>query len=197
MDERYQVESEPIQEFAANAPVPAARPLSDFSTERVGDDVVVYDVKRIQYHTLNNVAYEIWRLCDGQRSIVEIGVVLASQRAEEIHCESIALATAQLEDAGLLNAQTQTFDVRIQRRRVLKLAAAGVITAVGVPVVVSITAPEAAAANTCLSCPPGQSCCPDGFCGKPGTGNSVTCSSDDDCCTRHCNTNAGTPHCVG
>lgn len=68
-------------------PVPAARPLSDFCMERVGDDVVLYDPENIQYHTLNAIAFDVWRLCDGSRSVEEmtrrlaaVGAVAAERR---------------------------------------------------------------------------------------------------------------------
>jgi len=48
--------------------------------------------------------------------------------------------------------------VRLQRRKVLKLAAAGAIAAVSVPVVGSITAPDASAQNTGRICPDGKKC---------------------------------------
>ena len=101
-----------------DAPVPAARPLSDFCMERVGDDVVLYDAVNVQYHTLNLFAYDVWRMCEQNRSVVNIVNALSRDRAE-VHAEGVLLAISELGEAGLLAQPGSRLDPRLQRRRVL------------------------------------------------------------------------------
>jgi len=159
--------------------------LSNFCSERVGDGIIVYDPETIRYHTLNAMAYDVWRFCDGQRTVHEIAGAVASLHPET-HVEGVTLAVEELGEAGLLAVPGETFDARIQRRAVLKMAAAGVIGALGLPVVASITAPESASAQTTACDPP----CQKGFqecCGGVCLLSSGThCASDAQCCSGSC-----------
>lgn len=180
---------------AYGAPVPAARPLNEFCTERVGDDVVLFDSSRDRYHTLNSLAFDIWRLCDGTRSIERIGSDLDRSG---IANEAVISAIAELGESGLLQAPEDAFEATLHRRRLMKLAAAGVIGTVGIPVVASITrlGPEASATHEdCVHggspcsatgdppCCGGFPCQGDGYCPvchPPGT----TCMTTNQwCCT--------------
>ena len=157
MIDQHAERSEGIEHWGPDAPVPAARPLSDFFMERVGDDVVLFDGKHNRYHTLNNLAFEVWQLCDGSRSIKQIGK--ASPQIELID-EAVTAAVAQLGESGLLQASEGNFESTMHRRRMMKLVAAGAIGAVGVPVVASITrlGPEASATERTLCSPDGTPC---------------------------------------
>jgi hypothetical protein len=168
----------------AGAPIPAARSLDQFCIEQVGDDVVLYDIERIQYHSLNSFAYSVWRLCDGQRTTAAICSLLADS-IPEVRPEAVSLAIAEIGEAGLLDEPAERFDARIQRRTVLKLAAAGVIGAVGLPLVQSITAPSAEAQATtcgtqnnntaCTSSTQCKSCC---CCQGGGPGGGSDCANN-------------------
>jgi hypothetical protein len=136
---------------------PAARPLDQFCVERVNDDFVLYDTERIQYHTLNSIAYDVWRLCDGQLSARAISSELAAT-SSAVHVEAVALAIEELGEAGMLEETEERFNARIQRRAVLKLAAAGVVGAIGLPLVQSITAPSAEAQTSCGTANQGSVC---------------------------------------
>lgn len=133
-----------------SATVPAARPLSDFSIEQVGDDLVILDGETLQYHTLNQTAAWIWRACDG--------VTSAAQMAAEvgIPVEVVEATIAELGEVGLLQSPSNQWDSTLNRRRAAKLIAAGLVGVVGLPVIKSITAPDSAAAytrNQCLAIP--------------------------------------------
>ena len=73
--------------FEFSGPVPAARPLSDFCLERIGEEVVLYDPEHIQYHTLNAIAYSIWTLCDGQLTVQGISETLSKDHSN-VHVQS-------------------------------------------------------------------------------------------------------------
>lgn len=38
----------------------------------IGDEVILYDSEKENVHILNNTAYIIWNLCDGQHTIEDI-----------------------------------------------------------------------------------------------------------------------------
>jgi hypothetical protein len=169
MTEQTPLERGQFFQASARMPVPAARSLDDFSLELVGHDVILFDPVSRHYHTLNDVAFQVWRLCDGQNSIEVIQARL-EQSGLTVHIESIRLAAAQLIEAGLLAEGIPEGDLRVQRRKVLRMAAAGTIAAVGLPLVSSITAPHAAAANS-ATC----GFFPDGYRGCGNTGNDTCC----------------------
>lgn len=149
LDEQSDLPSE--QGFErTSSPVPAARPLEDFSLERVGDDVVLFDPGLNRYHTLNEPAFRIWRLCDGSRSAESIA---SSLDHGESTVEFVRAAIEQLGESGLLQAPEAGFASSMHRRHVIKLVAAGAVGAVGIPVVASITrlGPEASATPACVA----------------------------------------------
>lgn len=174
MSEQQDVRTGDIAGFDAAMPVPAARPLSDFCMERVGDEVVMFDAGRDRYHTLNEVAFAIWRACDGFADCRQIAYELRDWSLDVVAVEA---SIAQLGESGLLKASEEQFDSSLSRRRMVKLVAAGAVGAVGIPVVASITrlGPEASASH------PG--CVPfNGF-----------CTTNDDCCSHNCNIPPGNP----
>jgi hypothetical protein len=150
-----------VHQSASIAPVPPARPLSDFAYESVGDNVVLYDPELNRYHTVNGVAFDIWRRCDGTQSVEALSIAIG------IPHDVVDAAVEQLGESGLLEAPESAFESTVSRRRIVKLVAAGAIGAVGVPVVASITrvGPEASATDVVQ--------CPDG---------ATTCTSTDCCC---------------
>jgi hypothetical protein len=152
MTDRTPLEHGLLNQAGSNDSVPAARPLDDFSMERIGPDVVLFDLELNRYHTLNDVAFDIWRQCDGRQSTELIGNSVGAHR------EVVETAIELLDEGGLLLAPESSFKSTMHRRRMVKLVAAGVIGAVGVPVVASISrlGPEASATGTC-----GPNCIPD------------------------------------
>lgn len=133
-------------EMTANFPTSVARPLSDFAFERVGDDLVILDGETLQYHTLNYVAAWIWQSCNG--------VTTPARMAQDLNIpvEIIESTIVDLDQAGLLQAPSGRWDLTLSRRRATKLLAAGLVGAVGLPVIKSITAPDAAAAASIGQC---------------------------------------------
>lgn len=127
-------------EFPATAAVPAARPLSEFTVERVGDELIIFDGETMHYHTLNASASRIWRQCDGVTSVT----VMAAELGMPV--EIVERSIAELGEAGLLQSAHGSWDAAVSRRRAAKVVAAGLVGAVGLPVIKSITVPDAAAA---------------------------------------------------
>ena len=132
-----------IESAESKAAIPAARPLSDFSYEEVGGDLVLFDAETMQYHTLNPMARTIWQSCDGIATVETIAVLTG------LPSETIEATIAELAEASLLIPSTRIHSMSINRRRAAKMVAGGII---GLPVVLSITAPDASAQMSPASC---------------------------------------------
>ncbi|MEZ4500601.1 MAG: PqqD family protein [Thermomicrobiales bacterium] len=132
----------------ADATVPAARAVENFSASEIGDEeIVLFDNERLTYHTLNKPAFSVWQLCDGVRTGRDISRALSSPDLP-LPVESVEIAVCELHEAGLLAAEPHPTS-RVSRRQVMKLAAAGVAGGALLPAVSSITAPASANLTTC------------------------------------------------
>jgi hypothetical protein len=117
-------------------------------TQRLGDELLVYDLDRNQVHCLNRVAAYVWQHCDGVRSTGEIA--RASHRELGVPGDEgiVLLALKQLGRANLLvEPIDRPLQVRMESRRQL-LKRIGHV-AVGLPLVATILAPTAANAASC------------------------------------------------
>ena len=126
--------------------IPAARPVTDFAWEEVGEELVILDAETLQYHALNATAVWIWQACDGAATPNRLSQELS------IPVEVVESTVAELGAAGLLQSPSDTWDSTLNRRRAAKLIAAGLVGAVGLPVIKSITAPDAASAASIGQC---------------------------------------------
>lgn len=138
MDQQLNAQSE--RQMQMTGPVPAARPMSDFTVEQIGDELIIFDCETMQYHTLNQAAHQVWLLCDGTTSIAVIAQSLA------LPSEVVETTIAELGEASLLVIPAERWVTSLSRRRAIQLMAAGTVGAVGLPLVKSITVPDAASA---------------------------------------------------
>ena len=150
---------------------PTAR-THDLVLTELGDELLVYDLRRDALHYLKPPAASVWRACDGRRSIRDVAVALGEAP------ETVEAILVQLADALLLDDSTMPKrGPRASRRALLRGAGIGVV-------VTSITAPSAAA-QVSSTCVPYSNCTQD-FWGQ-------TCCDFDGICALH--TDSGTYHC--
>jgi hypothetical protein len=135
--------------LGAYEPVPTARPLSDFTYEEIGDELVLFDFETKQYHTVNAMARKIWQSCDGISSVETIAA------STGLPCEIVEVTIAELAEASLFSTSSCVPVMSINRRRAAKMIAGGII---GLPVVLSITAPHASAQASQVTCVTNQVC---------------------------------------
>src|SRR5690606_18688324 len=112
--------------------------------------ILVYDVDSHHIHQLSPDATSVWRLCNGHRSTA--GVI----RATGLPAAVVALALANLSAAGLLDGELPaTVRAPAHNRRALltKMAIGG---AIGVPMILSVSAPSAA--THVSGCFPAEQC---------------------------------------
>ena len=119
-------------------------------TQRVGDELVVYDERTHEAHRLNRTAAEVWEHADGARTVPELASSLRESLAAEGNAavgdqeseELVRLALEDLGRAGLLVRGLPSINEPMSRRQMLVVAAALV------PVVASIVAPTPAMAQS-------------------------------------------------
>jgi len=117
-------------------------------SEQVGDEIVVYDGRRQEAHSLNRAASIVWRHSDGTRTVPQLAGVLGKELGIEANESLVEYALDRLADARLLEKNSVT---RRDAMRRISLAGAA---AFALPVVLSIIAPTSAMAASGPSLPP-------------------------------------------
>lgn len=138
--------------------VPAAR-RENLVTKDVDGELLVYDRERDHLHQLNRVAAAVWRLCDGRRSLETLALMAGAMIDVPLDERSVRMALTKLDDAALLETPLAP-EIRLagmDRRRFLKRSAIG---AGALPVIVSMSAPTAAAAASQPCTLKGRECTP-------------------------------------
>jgi hypothetical protein len=155
---------------------PIARKAS-LIVQELPDEVLVYDQKTDKAHCLNATAAFVWKHADGKTSVREIARLLKTQLKTPADEEMVWLALDRLEKAKLLAEPLNrpAGMALVSRREVGRRLGLVGILAVGLPLVTSIVAPNAAQAASCLAAgaccltiTPG-SCC-SGLCNQPSAG---------------------------
>ena len=134
-------------------------------TQELPDEMLVYDLNRHRAHCLNKTAAAVWKHCDGYTNISGAIGLLNSELGVQVDAAAILLALDQLDRARLLEERiTRTPEMkqaRMSRREAIRKV--GLAGAVALPLVISIIAPTAAEAGTCLakgtSCTSSAQCC--------------------------------------
>ena len=129
-------------------------------------EVLVYDLDRDKAHCLNPAAALIWQHCDGQTTIAELTRILEKSLATLIDEDVIWCALNQLEKDRLLEQPIvwPSEMERISRRTLVRRLG---IAAILLPLITTITAPNALAGTSCIA----KSCTTDADCTQPGCGH--------------------------
>ncbi|MDQ1639678.1 MAG: hypothetical protein QOF62_3017 [Pyrinomonadaceae bacterium] len=156
--------------------LPLAR-TEQLIVKEVDGEMLVYDLKTDQAHCLNKTAADVWKNCDGEKSLNDITAALANDSGAAVDEGAVWLALDQLKQFKLLAevpSAPASFAGMTRRQLVRTLG----VAAIALPVIVSITSPTAQAQASC-----GQSCTGNGGC----TSNPVGC--------RNCNGSPGSKVC--
>jgi len=127
--------------------------------EPVGDETVVYDAETKEAHCLSPLTAAVFAHCDGDTTIEELTSVTAERLGEPVEASRVLDALAQLEERELMAVPAKARD-DLSRRDMLRRSAAAAGGVAMAPLITSVVAPNAIAANsaTCanlLCCP----CC--------------------------------------
>jgi Coenzyme PQQ synthesis protein D (PqqD) len=141
--------------------VPARR--DDLLVQKVGEEVIVYDLASNRAHSLNRTAALVFEKLDGKRPIDAVAKDLVKTLGQPASKKLVAAAVNELASADLLRP-----GAALPRRSVLRGLAAGLL-----PVVVSIAVPNAASAQSCSNvggpCTYNSDCCPGLICFSIGS----------------------------
>lgn len=162
-------------------PLPLAR-TDALNVQELPGETLVYDLARQKAHCLNRTAGLVWRHCDGRSTPAEIAAAVGRELGRPTDEVLVRLALEQLGRRHLLQTPPAPPPeaARRQRRALLKaLVKAGAVAA-AVPVIMSITAPKAAAQVSpshpiVSTCVPGAPCTTSLQCGITAAGISGNC----------------------
>jgi hypothetical protein len=180
----------------STAALPRARKDGLVIKELPGE-TLVYDLERDEAHCLNQTAALVWKGCDGKTTVARMAGLLQDQLDTSVNADVVWLAIKQLQRFHLVENERETVATPSVSRRnlVLKYAPAALV----LPVIMSISAPAAAQAATCVqpggNCSAGQNCCAGSSCANSVTcclPLGFTCSSDNDCCSTNCDATTST-----
>ena len=149
-----------------------SKPISrkeEIVVQEFNDEVLIYDLRDNRALSLNETSAKVWRACDGNNSVADISRILGDENV-------VWLALDQLKKEKLIDPSfenSQTF-AGMSRRDVIRKMAVG--SAVAIPVIASLVAPQAVYAVSCA-----QPCQGDVDCTTPacpncrGTAGNRTC----------------------
>jgi hypothetical protein len=128
----------------------------------LGEETLVYDLATHRASCLNQGAAEVFRACNGRRSVAEIATMAGKRLGQKVTAAYVQIALDRLSRSGLVEAAPRIASKR--RRETLKRLAAAALV---LPAITSVLAPEPAQAQTCL-------------------GNMEVCSMSSQCCSGCC-----------
>ncbi len=113
---------------------------------KVGDETLVYQKENHKAHCLNRTAAEVWKLCDGTKTVAEIAAILSKESQSSVDEELVWLTLRRLSKSGLLVKKKKDAQVLASRRAAMRKIG---VAALALPLVTSILVPTAAAAGSC------------------------------------------------
>jgi hypothetical protein len=137
---------------AQSVKLPQAR-QDELFIEQLGDEMLVYDAKRLCAHRLNSTAAWTWRHCDGRKTVAEATKMLSDEVQQPVDEELVWLSLETLDRAHLLSTPLQRPSGKSDdsRRAMLhKMAVAGGLMLL-LPAVTPLTTPAEAQGNTPVS----------------------------------------------
>lgn len=152
--------------------LPAAR-KANLIVQKLADELLIYDLDQHRAHCLNQSAALVWKYCDGKTRAASVVERVRDELQLALDQDAVWLAVGQFHKRGLLESTPRpAYKPKVNRRALmLRLGAAAII---GVPLVRTIVAPQAAQAATCAPCvPPTTECC---MAGCPCTMSAQCCS---------------------
>ena len=167
--------------------LPNAR-VENLVVKQLADETLVYDLERHRAYCLNAASSLIWRHCDGQTDARATAASLGRQLGLPADEEIVWIGVERLRKARLLAEprEPRLLATHYTRRKFLRQAVIASAAAALLPTVISIVAPTAAQAATCVTDCTGM---PDGTKCNPTNCLEICCHGCkcfnplDDCCT--------------
>lgn len=123
--------------------------------DRVGDETIVFDEERKEAHSLNRMASVVWQQSDGAHSLSQIAAELTKELGVQANEAIVLYALDKLASVHLLEEDVgREQELPTSRRGAMKRVAAVGVAAVGLPSVLTISAPTPAMAASGDIVPP-------------------------------------------
>lgn len=151
-------------------------------TERIDDELVVYDQMNQMAHCLSPDATRVWERCDGRRSEAEIA------RALDLAPSAVQQALDELSGCGLLDHPPVPVGGYSRRQALGRIATVGGASFTAPLIYSVVVGSPAAAASTCVPTGTVEPTCTATVSGTKAT--------DAKCCAGQCYNHAGTKTCV-
>ncbi len=112
------------------------------------EEVLVYDLARDKAHCLNPTAALVWKYCDGDKTVQQIKDAIEKETHTTVDERLVWLALDQLKAFDLVvdEIQRPAILMNVSRRELIRRIG---VTAVAIPVIISIVAPNAQAQASC------------------------------------------------
>ena len=165
------------------------RPISrkaNIVVRELENEVLLYDLRLHKAYCLNQTSALVYQYCNGTNSVAAISDLMSKELKTLVSEDLVWLGLRELKRQNLLENEEE-FPPQVaglSRRELLKKARLSSI--VMLPLIVTIVAPSAAMAATCIpfdaNCDPSVSnaCCPGSLCVSPGRCR-CRCSTPGDC----------------
>ena len=153
--------------------------------QQMDGETLIYDLTSDKACCLNETSSNVWRLCDGTRTIGEIAVELSSKLNTRVSESLVEFAIDELEDNALMRTvrSSRKAPDGPSRRDVIRKI--GFSSAVTLPIISSVVAPRTMNAQSCGNlfdaCQGGlaETCCPGNSCVGYSAGMLGQCCFDD------------------
>ncbi len=117
---------------------------SGLIVEKVCDELVIFNQERNEANALNAAATVVFELCNGTNEVDDMVQAMKANDILPATDDAVLLILGELEDAHLVEIVERPQE-KTGRRDILKRVGAGAMAAVLLPVITTITAPEAMA----------------------------------------------------
>jgi hypothetical protein len=142
--------------------------------QELEDEVLVYDLNVNRAFSLNNTSALVWKLCDGNSTVPEICEKMSLKLKKSVSEDVVWLALDQFIGDGLLENGDDLGDHFAGQSRREVIRKVGIASMVALPLVSSIVAPMASAAQS--GAPPAPACTPGCFQNAPTGPNTNACT---------------------
>ncbi len=125
---------------------------ADLVVERLPDETLVYDLRNHRAYCLNLSSSLVWNHCDGKTGISDLATLVAQELKVPDSKDLVQLALDELKRARLITGgpeEASNAPALSRRDAVRRLGLAGILGPL-IPAVVSLVAPTAASAVTCV-----------------------------------------------
>jgi hypothetical protein len=172
-------------ETKMKSPLKPNAKFDNLVVQEFSDEILIYNLENNKAYSLNQTSKLVWENCDGTKDAGQIANAIAKNLKQEVPDDLVWIALDNLKNEGLINFEGDSKSVfaGFSRRDAIKRV--GLATMVALPLMVSITAPSPAHAQSgvasCTSCVVNLGLEDTGVCPEACAGLKCTCYGNNSC----------------